>query len=79
LSEIKENLKQFIDSRLREATRAQAIYPDRVYVESGHIRPLNSDDLHDCPESSSCDPDFKYLDVSGCQNNNVLVKKDFMW
>ena len=78
MSDMKDTLKQFIDSRLQEATRAQAIYPDRAYVASGLIKQLNPDDLHDCPESSSCENGFKDLDVSGC-HYNTSVKKDFTW
>nr|WP_321497298.1 hypothetical protein [uncultured Methanolobus sp.] len=78
MSDMKDTLKQFIDSRLQEATRAQAIYPDRAYVASGLIKQLNPDDLHDCPESSSCEHGFKDFDVSGSQPNTP-AKKDFIW
>ncbi|WP_154717802.1 hypothetical protein [Methanolobus vulcani] len=38
MSDMKDTFKQFIDSRLQEATRAQAIYPDQVYVASGLMK-----------------------------------------
>jgi hypothetical protein len=79
LSDMKDTFKQFIDSRLQEATRAQAIYPDQVYVASGLIRRLNSERLNECSESSSCDSALKDIGTSRCHHKNISVKKDFMW
>ncbi|WP_288068826.1 hypothetical protein [Methanolobus sp.] len=79
MSDMKDTLKEFIDSRLQEATRAQAIYPDRVYVASGFIRQLNSEKLRKSSEPSSCDPGFKDNDAFRSHSNSVSAKKDFMW
>ncbi|WP_196214087.1 hypothetical protein [Methanolobus vulcani] len=76
---MKDTLKQFIDSRLQEATRAQAIYPNNVYVASGLIKQLKSDKLHDLSESSSRDSDFKDIDISRCHHIKTPAKKDFLW
>ncbi|WP_321430216.1 hypothetical protein [uncultured Methanolobus sp.] len=77
MSDIKDALKQFIYSRLQEATRVQAIYPDRGYVASGCIRQLSSGNLHKFPGSSSCDSGNTY----GLHHdtNYVQEKKDFKW
>jgi hypothetical protein len=77
LSDIKDALKQFINSRLQEATRAQAIYPDRVYVASGCIRQLSSGNLHKFHSSSSCYSGNTY--DSHHDTNYVQEKKDFKW
>lgn len=67
MEELKDSLKQFIDSRLREATRLQAIYPENAYVGPLSVRKLNLE--------------FSYLTGAEKTENNGFSKEktDFRW
>ncbi|WP_340820347.1 hypothetical protein [Methanolobus sp. WCC4] len=66
MENIKDSLKQFIDSRLQEATRAQVLCPERFYVAVGAVKKLDPDQMNDHPGP-----------VSG--NAPSCPEKDFKW
>jgi hypothetical protein len=62
-----DSLKQFIESRLQEATRAQALYPDRYYIASGLISKLTSEQMD------------RLSKISPSGGSPSISKKDFKW
>ncbi|WMW21409.1 hypothetical protein RE476_08320 [Methanolobus mangrovi] len=67
MEDMTDSLKQFIESRLQEATRAQALYPDRYYIASGLISKLT-------PEQMG-----RLSRISPFGDNMSISKKDFKW
>lgn len=66
MEDLKDSLKQFIESRLQEARRLQALYPDHFYVSSPAVRKLNSEQM-----------DYLLMSVSGKYMPGC--KNEFKW
>ncbi|MBP1909730.1 hypothetical protein [Methanolobus bombayensis] len=78
MPDIKDSLKLFIDSRMEEAIRSQAIYPDRLYVKSALIRNITPEHKSYGSGLFSCDSDirngFERVDIGINQSS-----KEFKW
>ncbi|MEZ5334113.1 MAG: hypothetical protein R2741_02165 [Methanolobus sp.] len=67
MEDLKDSLKQFIESRLQEATRVQALYPEHTYVKPAPLRKLDLE--NQCPSLNS---ELRCSDT-------VSTKTDFKW
>ncbi|WP_091937161.1 hypothetical protein [Methanolobus profundi] len=65
MENIRDSLKQFIDSRLQEAIRSQALCPSNLYVASGLVRKLDPGQIEQLSEASG--------------NKLLCSKTDFKW
>jgi hypothetical protein len=67
MEDLKYSLKQFIESRLQEAVRIQALYPEHCYTNPVSVRQMNTGKT--CKSSA----------LSGTGEHISFYGSDFRW